>query len=301
MSHDPVERTVITSIEKLQKDDDAKKAYILFLAGPLVGKIHHLENGDTSLGRSSDVDIVIHDNRISRHHISIHTHNDQVGIEDLGSTNGTYVNGQRIQGLTVLNDGDKIQLSTNTIFKFAWQDKTENVFHEELYKMAVLDPATALYNKRYFLERFKEEFSLAKRSKTWLTVLMLDIDHFKKVNDTHGHLAGDLVLQQVANLLKDMTRQEDILARYGGEEFVIVLRGIDDNSTYQLAERIRDTVEKTTFTFDKKTIPVTISVGLGIFNADSTLEEPDDLVKLADACLYYSKEHGRNQVTRALP
>lgn len=300
MTKDSADRTVVTAIHKIDPSSDTKRAYILFLTGPLVGKIHLLEEGTTSLGRSNDVDIVINDNRISRHHVTLHTHGDKVAIEDLGSTNGTYVNGHKINGVTSLNDGDKIQLSSNSIFKFALQDKTENIFHKELYKMAVLDPTTALYNKRYFMERFAEEFSLSRRSKTPLSLLIMDIDFFKKVNDTYGHLAGDLVLQQIGQLLKQMTRHEDVVARYGGEEFIVMLRGSEEEPSYQTAERIRREVEKFVFEFEGKHIPVTISIGLCTMDVNADGITTEFMVKTADERLYHSKQNGRNRVTRAI-
>ncbi|MDO8312712.1 MAG: GGDEF domain-containing protein, partial [Sideroxyarcus sp.] len=238
------------------------------------------------------------DTRISRHHVTLHTHGDQVAIEDLGSTNGTYVNGHRIKGMTPMKDNDKIQLSSNTIFKFAWQDNTENIFHKELYKMAVLDPTTALYNKRYFMERFAEELSLARRSKAPLSMLIMDLDFFKKVNDTYGHLAGDLVLQQMGQLLKRMTRHEDVVARYGGEEFIVMLRGSDEASSYHTAERIRREVENFVFEFEGKRIPVTISIGLCSLDSTSEDVSTESMIKTADERLYHSKQNGRNRVTR---
>lgn len=300
MSKDAADRTIITAIHKLDPNSEAKRAYILFLTGPLVGKIHLLEEGTTSLGRSNDVDIVINDVRISRHHITLHNHGDKVAIEDLGSTNGTYVNGHRVQGMTPLNDNDKIQLSSNTIFKFAWQDKTENIFHKELYKMAVLDPTTALYNKRYFMERFAEELSLARRSKAPLSMLIMDLDFFKKVNDTYGHLAGDLVLQQMGQLLKKMTRHEDVVARYGGEEFIVMLRGSDEGSSYHTAERIRREVELFAFEFEGRRIPVTVSIGLCALDPNAEEVTTESMIKTADERLYHSKQNGRNRVTRSL-
>jgi diguanylate cyclase (GGDEF)-like protein len=300
MAHDHADRTVITAVHDISSDTDSKRAYILFLTGPLVGKIHLLEDGTTSVGRSNDVDIAINDSRISRHHVTIRTQGDKVTIEDLGSTNGTYVNGKRIAGVTALHDGDKIQLSSNTIFKFAWQDKTENIFHKELYKMAVLDPATALYNKRYFLERFAEELSLARRSSSPLSMIIMDIDFFKKINDTYGHLAGDLVLQQIGQLLKNMTRHEDVVARYGGEEFVLMLRNCDEEASYQMAERIRKTIESHPFEFEGKHIPVTVSLGICALEHDKTDVTTDSMIKTADERLYHSKQQGRNRVTRKI-
>ena len=203
------DQTVITSVEKIGEESE-KHAYVLFLSGPLVGKLHHLDEGTTTLGRAEDVDVFINDNRISRHHISVTVDRKKVTLKDLGSTNGTYVNGQKVQECA-LKDGDRIQISSATIFKFAYQDKLENVFHKELYKMAVVDVVTNVYNKRFFLERLKDEFSHARRGLIPLALLMIDVDHFKQTNDTHGHLAGDFALAHLAGLIQKMIRDEDVL------------------------------------------------------------------------------------------
>jgi diguanylate cyclase (GGDEF)-like protein len=289
------EKTIITQVTKLQ-EESAKKAYILFLAGPLIGKLLHLEDGTTTIGRAQDVDVSIADARISRRHLQITVDGEDVTIEDIGSTNGTYVNGKRITK-SVLSDGDKIQISSTTVFKFALQDKTENIFHKELYRMAIIDPVTNIYNKRFFIERLKEEFSHAKRSKLGLGILMVDIDHFKNVNDTHGHLAGDMLLHQLAKTIKEMIRGEDILARYGGEEFVVILRGANKSGSYNLAERIRQRVASSPFDFEKSKISITISIGVSSMDEGNEHPTPEDLVKDADEKLYQSKQNGRNKTT----
>lgn len=295
--HESADRTVITAIEKVEPSDQ-KRAYILFLAGPLVGKLHLLEEGKTVVGRSPDVTIPVNDNRVSRRHLCIAVQGNVATIEDMGSTNGTFVNGQRVT-THVLADGDKIQVSSATIFKFALQDQTENIFHKELYKMAVVDPVTSVYNKRYFQERIKEELSLARRSKGGLALIMIDIDHFKGVNDTHGHLAGDMVLHQVAALIHGDIRQEDLLARYGGEEFAVIVRGGTEEQTVQLAERMRKTVESASITFEEKTIPITISLGVAAISEAQDYADTNALIQAADERLYYSKQHGRNKTTSA--
>ncbi|MBI2346978.1 MAG: GGDEF domain-containing protein [Deltaproteobacteria bacterium] len=287
--------TIITQIDETAATEP-KRAYILFLSGPLVGKLHLLEEGDTVIGRGTEATIAINDNRISRRHVQIRLQGETALIEDMGSTNGTFVNGHRVQQQK-LCDGDKIQVSSSTIFKFALQDKTENIFHKELYRMAIVDPVTNVYNKRYFLERLKEEFSLARRGKQPLALVMIDIDHFKLVNDTHGHLAGDLVLQQVAALLKEMVRQEDLLARYGGEEFAVLLRGTSEDKAMTLAERMRATTAAAPFRFEQQNISVTISLGIAAMEPDRDYTDPTQFIKAADECLYYSKEHGRNRAT----
>ncbi|MBI4366686.1 MAG: diguanylate cyclase [Deltaproteobacteria bacterium] len=290
-----VESTVVTAIAEVA-GAEGKRAYILFLAGPLVGKLHLLEDGVTVIGRSNDVTIPINDSRISRRHVQIRVENASGVLEDLGSTNGTFVNGCRVS-THALADGDKIQISSSTIFKFALQDQTENIFHKELYKMAVLDPVTNVHNKRFFLERFKEEFSHARRAKHPLGLILLDIDHFKQVNDTHGHLAGDMVLHQVAGRVKETVRQEDIVARYGGEEFAVIVRGATEEQTAALAERIRSVVAATPCQFEARTIPITVSGGVAALTPAHDFAEPNALIQATDDCLYSSKQHGRNRIT----
>lgn len=288
--------TVVTAVDRVAPS--AKRAYILFLAGPLVGKLHMLGDGPSSIGRTEGNTIVINDNRISRRHVEITVQGEQAVLRDLGSTNGTYVNGARVTEHR-LQDGDKIQVSSSTIFKFALQDDTENVYHKELYKMAVKDAVTNLYNKRHFLERFAEELSLARRRGTPLSLLMIDIDHFKQVNDTHGHLAGDMVLYQVARRLEAIIREEDLLARYGGEEFAVLLRGSTEAEGFALAERMRLALAGAPVPFEKITIPVTLSAGIATHHTDTPFDSIEALIQAADECLYYSKRHGRNRATKA--
>ncbi|MBI4127030.1 MAG: GGDEF domain-containing protein [Deltaproteobacteria bacterium] len=292
-SHDS---TVITSIEKLEADQD-RKAYVLFLSGPLQGKLYCLDQEQTIVGRAEDVDIPINDTRISRHHFRISTESGKAFIEDLGSTNGTFVNGKRVKHHELQN-GDKIQISSSTVIKFAFGDKGERMFHDEFYQMANFDAVTNIYNKRFFNERFKEEFSHAKRNTTPFSLIMIDIDFFKKINDTHGHLAGDFILAQVAQAIKSTIRGEDILARYGGEEFAVVLRGIELAGATLLAERIRKNLEDAPATFEEKKIPVTISAGVASLSGDN-FTTPADLIAAADEQLYHSKQNGRNRVSSA--
>lgn len=292
-----VEHTVVTAIERVE-GPGPKRAYILFLSGPLVGKLHMLAQGKTVMGRSREASLVVSDNRVSRQHLEIDVAGDRAIIRDLGSTNGTFVNGQKVAEHRLV-DGDKVQISSVTIFKYALQDHTENVFHKELYKMAVTDPVTALYNKRYFLERLKEEFSHARRASAPLALIMIDIDFFKRVNDTHGHLAGDMVLHQVSQVLKGIVRTEDLLCRYGGEEFSVLLRDADAASAAALAERMRAQVAGSAFSFEGTAIPVTISLGVAALTPQQPKPDPDALIQSADQALYASKQGGRNRVTTA--
>src|SRR5262249_54235939 len=163
----------------------------------------------------------------------------------------------RIQQSTTLSDGDKIQISSSTILKYAYQDKIENIFHNELYKMAVVDALTGAYNRRYFEERIKEEFSYCLRNRVPLSLVMFDIDHFKAINDTYGHPAGDYVLAHVATLTRSIVRGEDLLARFGGEEFMVILKATDAAGALMLGERLRRLIDESHFEFDGHKIHVT--------------------------------------------
>jgi len=287
------EKTIITSIDGDREKD--KHFYIIFLSGPLMGKMHLLEEGMITLGRVGEVDIPINDLGISRKHCALLFHQGKAILKDLGSTNGTFLNGKRVAEAE-LREGDKIQISSSTILKFDQQDKIENIFHKELYKMAVVDALTSAYNKRYFEERIQEEFSYCFRNKVPLSLVMFDLDHFKSVNDTFGHPAGDFVLSRIAGLTKTIIRGEDVLARYGGEEFVVILKATDADGAATLAERLRRLVEESDFDFEGKKIPVTISVGVASLTGQN-FANWETMLKLADSLLYKSKNGGRNRVS----
>lgn len=277
-------------------DKQAKNTYILFLKGHLLGKLFTLEKGTTVIGRSAKAGIPIKDSGVSRKHSEIKVRGEKAIIKDLGSTNGTFINNKRITK-HVLQDGDRIQISSSTVFKFILSDESEKVFHDELYRMGVMDPVTNIYNKRYFTERLKQEFSLAKRNRTSLSLLMIDIDFFKKVNDTYGHLAGDFVLGKLSEVISSMTRDEDIVARYGGEEFAAILPGTSEEGAVICAERIRDKSSETPFIFEEEEINITVSIGVATLGDRNPFESIEEFIEAADNCLYYSKKHGRNRTT----
>ena len=288
------EQTVITTIKGLNNGKE-RQAYIIFLSGPMLGKMLLLEEGTVVLGREEGVDIQINDLGISRRHCSIQFKKGQAFLRDLGSTNGTYLNSQRVPEAEI-KDGDKIQISSNTILKFAEQDQDENIFQKELYKMAIVDALTGAHNKRHFEQRIQEEFSYCFRNKVPLSLLMFDIDHFKKVNDTFGHPTGDHVLSRICTLAKTIIRNEDVLARIGGEEFVVILKATEAEGALTLAERLRNLIEGSAFEFEGKRFNVTISIGVATLHGQN-FANWEAMLKLADTLLYKSKDAGRNRVS----
>ncbi len=293
---DTTDHTIVASIPEIDADETEKHPYILFQQGPLFGKMVLLQSGSIVLGRSEEADIVINDEGISRKHLKLHYDKGKTTATDLNSTNGTYVNGERIETTATLNHEDKIQISSSTMIKYIYADKLDESTQQELYNMGHLDPLTNAYNKRHLLDRLSGEFSFAKRKGVPLALIMMDIDHFKLVNDEHGHPAGDFVLMRLGKLAHSIIRDEDIFARYGGEEFTLVLKDTGREGADILAERLRRLVEEHEFVFEGKVIPVTVSIGVANL-LDDSYETAEDLISSADQCLYTSKNSGRNRVT----
>ncbi len=287
-----MDETIVTSMDQIQDNGD-KKPFLTFIKGSRLGQLFEITPQETIVGRSSDCNLWIEDSTISRKHFKIILNKGCVEIEDLGSTNGTYINGDRIQ-TAILSDGDKIQISQDSIFELNFLDKTRVLSEQKRYEMGVMDPVTGVHNKRYFLDRIREEFAFAIRKKSQLAMIIFDIDHFKIINDTYGHLAGDLVLQRIGNVISKMIREGDVFARYGGEEFVIVMREANIKNAFDLAERIREAVAALEIDYEKQPVQVQISAGVSELNQTHT--EYAHLIADADQKLYKAKKGGRNRV-----
>ena len=218
-------KTIVTVVSRVSEKPVAKEACLVVIYGMDLGKKFNLNQSALTIGRSSKSDVQVDQESVSRSHAKIINTGKTIILRDLGSTNGTYVNDELIDEY-VLRDGDFIKIG-RTIFKFLSGNNIENAYHEEIYRLTTIDGLTQIYNKRYFLETLEREISRAHRYRRELSLIMFDIDHFKKINDTYGHLAGDYVLKQLAQVIKSRIRREDIMARYGGEEFAIILPEID--------------------------------------------------------------------------
>ena len=266
----------------------------IYPSGPNMGKRHPLERGPVVLGRGESSQILLHDNSVSRAHCRIETARDGVYIVDTKSLNGTFVNDKVTRGAHLLQDGDYIRVG-NAIFRFLTGGNIESEYHEEIYRLTIFDGLTQIHNNRYLTDFLDREVARSQRHQRPLSVLMLDLDKFKVVNDEHGHLCGDHVLREMSNRIRHTVRREDLFARYGGEEFALVLVESTHEQAVEVAERIREIVEVTPFWFESLQIPVTLSVGVASTNGE-TPTTANDLLKQADANLYRAKHAGRNRV-----
>ncbi len=287
------DRTIVRGIDVVQKTEE-QQAYLIVLNGTTAGKMFKLVVEEAIVGRSAEADVLLTDESVSRNHARLTRIGSSIQISDLGSTNGTYCNGKQIKDY-ILSDGDKIQIGSHIILKFSYQDNLEEAYLKQLYESATKDGLTEIYNKKYFLDQLRYEFSFAQRKKMPLSLIIFDLDKFKVLNDTYGHLAGDAVLKQISRIVITQIRSHDLFARYGGEEFVIMLRETDERQGAILAERIRRKVEQSKLGYEGISFPVTISVGVASSIRDA-VRTPAQLIEKADIALYKAKEGGRNRV-----
>jgi diguanylate cyclase (GGDEF)-like protein len=266
---------------------------LIYPTGTDLGRRFPLDGETLIIGRGSDCDIVVDLDSVSRRHAQLQRHEDEIVVSDLGSTNGTYVNETQVKEQT-LADGDQVKIG-NAIFKFLSGGNVETGYHEAIYRMTIIDGLTEAYNSRYFFEFLDREMARCARYRRPLSLVMFDLDHFKKINDTHGHLAGDFVLRELARRLRGRIRKEELLARYGGEEFVVLLPEADHEGAVDFAEQIRCIVEREPFEFEGDVIPLTISVGVATLSGQPATDAAQ-FVKIADDNLYRAKRGGRNRV-----
>ena len=288
--------TKIQAVKPEKKDGDSGQGYLVLLypPGPDIGKRWPLDKDSNVIGRGGDCDIHLDKDSVSRRHARVFLQNNQWMVEDLGSTNGSYINDEPVDG-QVLRDMDFLKIGS-AIFKFLSGSSVETAYHEEIYRMTIIDALTGAHNKRYFLEFLDREIARCSRYERPLSLLMFDIDHFKNINDTHGHLTGDFVLREMSRRLLGRIRKEELLARYGGEEFACVLPETDHPGALLFAEQLRGLVESNTFDHDDDQIRVTISVGLHTLSDYSKTTTAEEFIGFADDNLYRAKRSGRNCV-----
>lgn len=295
---DDGEATRVAHIKELQDELRARsqrdRAYIIVLQGSNVGEMHEIEGPEMVMGRGQNATLRLNDEGVSRRHARLIRSGDKFIIEDLNSSNGTLVNGTSVTQ-RILEDGDKISLGSITILKFTYHDHLDVKFQQQMLDAALRDGLTKAFNKRYFLGRIETELAYAKRHQSALSLVMFDVDHFKRVNDTYGHLAGDYVLMKISKVTQNTVRTEDVFARYGGEEFAVLCRGVNLSNAGILGERLRSGMELSVFEHEGTRMPITISVGVAAF-PELQVETPEQLIGAADEALYQAKRTGRNRV-----
>lgn len=271
---------------------DERELCLIPLLGTGISGMRVLTQRETVIGRQPGVDLLVRDPRVSRQHCKIVLTNAGPKIVDLDSRNGTFVNDVQVKE-TYLNDSDLIRVG-DTVFRIRYVDRVEVERQEELYRKATRDSLTGLHNRQYLLERLHEELARARRHHFPVSFLMIDIDHFKLINDRLGHAAGDRALAVVAGILRDNVRSEDTVARYGGEEFAVLAPFSDVSGARVLAERLRTLVERNEWSKGEGRMPITVSIGAATFpnDADAGL----DLIHKSDIALYRAKRAGRNRV-----
>ncbi len=276
-----------------------ERPVLILLEGNGVNRRQPVDKPTMTMGRDTANEIVLRDTRCSRRHARLDYLNytqsgepPQIHLHDLGSTNGTYVNGTRVQTHT-LHDRDKIMIGS-TIFGFFLRDEAEIAADQQLFQMASKDALTGLSNRGVFNMELEKEFDRVRRYNRSLSLVIFDIDHFKRFNDTYGHQMGDTVLREIGRLTKGNIRFNDMAARYGGEEFTIILPETAIDGALIQAERMRQAVQQCRIPNGSTTISITISVGVAQVQAGMTSTE--DLIRGADRALYHAKAEGRNRV-----
>lgn len=301
MGEGSVRPTVVDSLGVPDSANASEQAFIVVIYGEDLGK--RIELGDEALavGRVRECDLLLDDETVSRHHAEFEAEGRgearQFLVRDLNSTNGTYVNGVAVRE-RVLADGDQVKIG-HTIFKFLHGENIESNYHEVIYRLMTNDGLTQAHNRRFFEQQLAAELSRAARYKRPIALIMFDIDHFKNINDTKGHLAGDEVLRQLAETVQDNIRTEDLFARIGGEEFAILMPESRAEGAFILADRLREMIAQTAMKFEEVDNHVTCSFGIACLNEVQRGTTPQDLLEPADKRLYEAKARGRNCVVPA--
>ena len=270
------------------------------IMGPGVGETFPVPTaGEQGLviGRGENATARVDDLSVSRQHCRIWSQDGTIVLTDLESRNGTIVNGKAVVQV-VLNEGDKIQVGTGTVFRYSLNDRLDESYLDHLYQTSIRDPLTGLLNRRYLLECLERDLALSRRHGLTIAVILIDVDHFKAVNDSWGHRGGDEALRELARSLQTMQRKESLLARYGGEEFAVLLRSVSAEGVDLFAERMRKAVAAHEVPAGQGRVRMTVSMGVAMTSGDGVVD-PEALLEMADRYLYLSKSRGRNCVTSA--
>ncbi len=284
-----------TAVSRGPRGGGSESACLVVIHGEGLGRRLDIDEHPAIIGRSPQADLHIAHASMSRRHCQVWRDGNAFRIRDLGSTNRTRVNETVIEEAE-LRDGDHVVLG-DIILKFIGRDSVEARYHEEIYQLATHDSLTGLMNRRHFSELLDAEGARGTRRRPRAVLAILDVDHFKTINDRHGHLEGDGVLRQLADILRRLVRVGDLLARIGGEEFAVLMPDTDVEQARAFAERVRQTIESSEFSPGGDARQVTVSIGLAAMAEDRL--QRSELMRAADRALYAAKEGGRNRVVVA--
>ncbi|MCC6644781.1 MAG: diguanylate cyclase [Polyangiaceae bacterium] len=285
-------KTIVSTSEPRARD----RGVLTVTGGEEAGRLISLSEAQFTFGRSDEATVRLADVSLSRIHARLIRAGGHWIIADAGSTNGTFVNDARLTKPVALADGDRVQLGSSTVLRFSLVDQAEEQSLRQVYEAAMKDGLTGVSNRKHLEERLDAEVAYALRHETELSLVMLDVDHFKRVNDTFGHPAGDAVLRFMAATLQQTLRTEDLLARYGGEEFCILVRGVDARTTTTVADRLRLWISQSPVDWQGQQIWITSSAGVASLACCGEARDKATLVSTADQRLYKAKHGGRNRV-----
>jgi two-component system, cell cycle response regulator len=292
---DKVTDTWVTSPKRLFSAATREACLVhIYPSGPTMGCRYPLADRPLVIGRGEESDIRLADHSVSRRHAIIEPTPEGYYVSDQQSTNGTFVNDRQLDTSWLLQDGDYLRVG-NCLYRYLAGGNIEAEYHEEIYRLTILDGLTQIHNQRYLNEFLEREVIRSQRHSRPLSVLMMDIDRFKSINDTFGHLCGDFVLRELADLVRSNVRKEDLFARSGGEEFVLVLVETAQEGAVEVAERLRDMIAAHQFRFESTPLNLTVSIGVSTTIGDMAIT-PTALVKTADDNLFRAKRAGRNRV-----
>ncbi|MCS6798696.1 MAG: GGDEF domain-containing protein [Myxococcota bacterium] len=305
MSRPPYDDGDETQLFELQRRSSRRRAVpgardrltLTVLAGPARGRVIAASGDELVVGRAAELPERIDDPGMSRRHARFFRRAGEWFLEDLGSKNGTFLKGRQVHDPEAVADGDRVEVGSETVLLVSLHDAAAQELALSTYESSVTDPLTRLHNRRYFEDRLAAEMAFAARHGTELSLLLIDADHFKAINDGSGHEAGDATLRVLGATIRRMVRTEDVVARLGGEEFAVLARGIGHRNALILAERIRKVVAGCQVPWEGGEIRVTVSIGVATRTAERPFPSGRELLAAADAAVYRAKRSGRNRVT----
>lgn len=288
-----VTRSGVSLLQAMAGLHERRPCLVLY-SGADAGRPFDLQPGTLVIGRAPDVGLVLDHPGVSRRHAELRVDEDRVTLADLGSVNGTWVDEVRLEAPRVLQGGEIVRLGL-MVFRYYERQSLEAALHDRIYRMATVDAGTEVFNRRALFDTLKREIPLARRRGSPLAAVCIDLDHFKQVNDRHGHAAGDTVLRGVAQLLRSSLQGRGVVGRIGGEEFVLVLPDTPLEAALDVAERARAAAEAHDFEIGAEA-PHRQTLSAGVALLDDGMPDADALLAAADVRLYAAKRAGRNRV-----